>query len=48
MNKSKLIAAVAVLAVAVFLLLIFSGQLTAPDNRSTADRVGDAVGAGVS
>lgn len=43
MNQSKLITAIAVVAIIVIILLFASGTLSFKDNRSTTDRVGDAI-----
>ena len=43
MNQSKLITAIAVVVVILIVALFASGTLSFKDNRSTSDRVGDAI-----
>jgi hypothetical protein len=43
MDKSKLGVAIAIVIVAIVVVLVASGQLTFKDNRSAADRAGDAI-----
>lgn len=42
-QNQKIGAAIAIAIAALFLLLVISGKLTAPDHRDAAERVGDAI-----